>query len=218
MESQVTVIVIEFLSVMAEILETTLGELNSVEVVGMAKDYISGEKLISELHPDFLVFDYNPHQSINSLEMLETFRVNFPDMGIIIITEIDISEHINKLMELKVIGIIDKASTRIHLRASLKCALNNQFILPNTYLPKLLSGARTSKNVPLTDRDIHIMRMIMEDKTRGEIASFISVSKRSVDNYLNGIYKKLGCSNRMEAVGIFARSNIEQYLKEGIKG
>jgi two-component system competent response regulator ComA len=208
MERNVKVVIIEFLPVMGDILKSTLDELNNVEVAGLANDYNVGKELINQLHPDFLVCDYNPH-NIDSLEMIASFRVAFPDMKIIIITGFDISEHIYNLIDMKVNGVIDKASTINHLRASLKCAFNNQFIVPIPYISELLSGNRNGDKVALTTRDIDIMKMVLEDKTREEIASYISVSKRSIDNYLRLIYKKLGCSNRMEAVGIFARSNIE---------
>jgi DNA-binding NarL/FixJ family response regulator len=208
MERKVKVVIIEFLPVMGEILKSTLNELNNVEVAGLANDYNEGKELINQLRPDFLVCDYNPH-NLDSLEMIESFRVTFPDMKIIIITGFDVSDHIYNLIDMKVNGVIDKASTINHLRASLKCALNNQFIVPIPYLSELLSGNRKGNKVALTTRDIDIMKMVLEDKTREEIASYISVSKRSIDNYLRVIYKKLGCTNRMEAVGIFARSNIE---------
>jgi DNA-binding NarL/FixJ family response regulator len=209
MERKVKVVIIEFLPVMGDILKSTLNELNNVEVVGLANDYNVGKELINQLHPDFLVCDYyNPH-NLESLEMIATYRATFPDMKIIIITSFDISEHIYKLIDMKVNGVIDKASTINQLRASLKCALNNQFIVPIPYISELLSGNRKGNKVALTTRDINIMKMISEDKTREEIARYICVSKRSVDNYLRLIYKKLGCSNRMEAVGILARSNID---------
>jgi two-component system competent response regulator ComA len=208
MERKVNVVIIEFLPVMGEILKSTLNELNNVEVAGLANDYNEGKELINQLRPDFLVCDYNPH-NLDSLELIASFRVAYPDMKIIIITGFDVSDHIYNLIDMKVNGVIDKASTINHLRASLKCALNNQFIVPIPYISELLSGNRKGNKVALTTRDIDIMKMVSEDKTREEIASYISVSKRSIDNYLRLIYKKLGCSNRMEAVGIFARSNIE---------
>jgi DNA-binding NarL/FixJ family response regulator len=206
MEQSVKVVVIEFLPVMADIFKTTLEGISNVEVVGLAKDYMIGNELINQLHPDFLICDYNP-QCLDCLEVLASLRANHLDMGIIVITSIDISEHIGRLMELKINGVIDKVSTINNLRASLKCALNNQFVVPNSYLPELLAGSRSTCKAPLTIQDINIMKMVLEDKTRKQIASNISVSARSIDNYLKNIYRKLGCSNRMEAVGIFARSN-----------
>ncbi|NLN75414.1 MAG: helix-turn-helix transcriptional regulator [Armatimonadetes bacterium] len=51
----------------------------------------------------------------------------------------------------------------------------------------------------ITDREREILKLIFDGKCSSEVASVLSVSKRTVDFYLARAYVKLGASNRFQA-------------------
>ena len=51
----------------------------------------------------------------------------------------------------------------------------------------------------LTDREREILRLIFDGKCSNEVATTLSVSKRTVDFHLARAYVKLGVSNRFQA-------------------
>lgn len=56
----------------------------------------------------------------------------------------------------------------------------------------------------MTETEIFIMERIVQGITYDKIAMEISVSRRSIDNYLRKIYVKLGVSTRAQAIEKFA--------------
>jgi DNA-binding CsgD family transcriptional regulator len=51
----------------------------------------------------------------------------------------------------------------------------------------------------LTEREREILRLIFAGKCSSEVATLLSVSKRTVDFYLARAYAKLGVANRYQA-------------------
>lgn len=60
----------------------------------------------------------------------------------------------------------------------------------------------------LTDREIETVIYASEGLTLREIAAKIGISHRTVDNYRDGILKKLKCRNMTHAVGFLFRNGM----------
>jgi len=56
------------------------------------------------------------------------------------------------------------------------------------------------ERVPLTAREIEVLRLIAEGKTDGEIADVIVVSRRTITTHVSSIFSKLGVESRQQAV------------------
>jgi DNA-binding CsgD family transcriptional regulator len=54
--------------------------------------------------------------------------------------------------------------------------------------------------IRLTDREIEVLRLILEGKSSKEAAAELCCSKRTVDFHLARIYQKLEVSNRVQAM------------------
>jgi DNA-binding NarL/FixJ family response regulator len=67
----------------------------------------------------------------------------------------------------------------------------------------------------LTPDEVQIMVLLVRGETHEQIAAFIRISKRSVDNYLKKIYQKLNVQSRIQAIEKFIQSD---YYVHSIKG
>lgn len=54
--------------------------------------------------------------------------------------------------------------------------------------------------IQLTDREIEVLKLILEGKSSKEVAAILCCSKRTVDFHLARIYQKLAVSNRVQAM------------------
>lgn len=54
--------------------------------------------------------------------------------------------------------------------------------------------------IRLTDREIEVLRLILEGKSSKEAAADLCCSKRTVDFHLAKVYQKLEVSNRVQAM------------------
>ena len=58
------------------------------------------------------------------------------------------------------------------------------------------------KKYGLTAREAEILRMILSDKTNGEICSELYISNNTLKKHLQNIYRKTGIPNRTGLMGI----------------
>lgn len=54
--------------------------------------------------------------------------------------------------------------------------------------------------ITLTEREIEVLRLILEGKSSKEVAASLCCSKRTVDFHLARVYQKLDVSNRVQAM------------------
>ncbi len=55
-------------------------------------------------------------------------------------------------------------------------------------------------NIPLTSREISVLKLMGEGLRHKEIARELSISQRTVGNHIASIYNKLGISDRAQAI------------------
>ena len=55
--------------------------------------------------------------------------------------------------------------------------------------------------VPLSDRELEVLRLLADGRTNREIARALSLSPRTVETYLSRLFAKLNASCRAEVAG-----------------
>lgn len=53
---------------------------------------------------------------------------------------------------------------------------------------------------PFTEKELQVIRMLLDGKSNSQIALEIGVSARAVEHHLTSVYEKLGVSSRVEAI------------------
>ena len=61
-------------------------------------------------------------------------------------------------------------------------------------------GAYEQRRLALTDRELEILRLLATSRTPAQIAAEIFLSKKTVQNHISAIYRKLGVGSRSEAI------------------
>ena len=75
----------------------------------------------------------------------------------------------------------------------------------------LLSTAKqdaTAYPHDLSQREVEVLRLVVEGMTDGEIAKELYLSPRTISTYLSSIYNKLGVNSRAAAAAITVRSGL----------
>ena len=70
--------------------------------------------------------------------------------------------------------------------------------------------------IGLTEREIEVLKQVLEGKSNKEVAVNLCCSKRTVDFHLARIYQKLDVSNRVQAMRRVANMGI--FSLEGYEG
>lgn len=78
--------------------------------------------------------------------------------------------------------------------------------------------------IRLTDREIEVLKLVLEGKSNKEVGALLCCSKRTVDFHLARVYQKLDVSNRVQAMrrvahmGIFSLDPMEEEVQGGGNG
>jgi DNA-binding NarL/FixJ family response regulator len=68
------------------------------------------------------------------------------------------------------------------------------------------NGVPDKPSIPLTDRQIDVLRLLDRGLSNKEIGRELGVSERTVKAHMTAIFKSLGVSGRAEAIAMARRS------------
>jgi transcriptional regulator EpsA len=82
--------------------------------------------------------------------------------------------------------------------------------IPALTIPVLADGNAPSASLRvLTEREEQILQWISEGRTNAEIALIVGISSFTVKNHAQRIFRKLGVTNRIEAVAKFSQMSVQ---------
>ncbi|MDB5054751.1 MAG: Two-component response regulator ComA [Bacilli bacterium] len=215
MKQTVKVVVIDDHPLMAQATKQLLEQIENVIVVSIANDGASGFEQVKQHQPDLVFLDYHLPDDLGTT-IAERIKGQFPHVHVVIFTGIDISDLMNRFLEIKISGIISKETSEASIKHMIPIIMDNHIVLPQVLFNKIkLSSIRPSQEVSLTDEEILMMTMVVKGSTQEQIADHIHASKRSVDNYLRKIYEKYSVKTRIQAVEQFLQSKYYADLNRG---
>jgi DNA-binding NarL/FixJ family response regulator len=198
MSSQATILIIDDHPLLRRGLRDVIGENPRYQIIGEAADGEDAMRLISSLKPDIIIVDIDMPR-LNGLEMMRSLRqLSFP-VKAIMLTMYKEEDMFNAAMDLgaKAYVVKDHAVNDV-LIALEKVVDGESFVSPAMWH----LGQRRSDRVQelllskpqietLTPSERRILKLIGEDYTSKEIAAFLKVSVRTVDNHRQNICRKL---------------------------
>lgn len=169
---------------------------------------VSSSKVASELIKtkkfDVYLLDLQMPE-LNGLELTREIKNTISNAKIIIYTGHDIAAHFNYLVEIGVSGFISKTTSKKQFIRSIRCALDEEVVLP---LDLLFQLRRTEtqvmieggEEVSLTSREEEILLKVAKGMNNDEIAEELYMSKRNVERSLTSIFKKLKVDSRVDLI------------------
>jgi DNA-binding NarL/FixJ family response regulator len=160
-------------------------------------------ELLEENPIDLVLLDIQMPE-MNGFETCRILQHNYPEIKILIVSQLTTKESIHKIMELGADGYFTKNSDPEQLEFAIKTLHENGFYF-GTELGKVLREAILwEKKKPtkpaevtaaLTGREIDIIRMAAHELSSAEIADRLSINIRTVDTHRNRIMEKTHTRN-----------------------
>jgi DNA-binding NarL/FixJ family response regulator len=133
-----------------------------------------------------------------------------PDTGVVMISASDDDREIYEAIQAGVSGYIVKDDKPEAMLQAVQNASEGKAYLPPVIAKRVLesvagtmNGQRNSLNkssMPLSSREISVLRLVAEGKRHKEIARELCISERTVGNHVASIYNKLGIDDRSQAI------------------
>lgn len=196
--------------VRAGIRSTLLAE-EDIVLVGEAIDGEEAERLSHELLPDVLLLDLNM-PGPTATEIVSHLYVQCPTVKVLVLTAYDDDAYVQALLAAGVAGYILKDEAPEAMVRAIRTVVQGGAWFSRPVADKLVDW-KTSQapqvTAPiLTDRELGVLRLVVEGQTNQEIGLALGISEKTVEKHLREVFTKLGVASRVEAAVYAVRQGL----------
>jgi two-component system, NarL family, response regulator DegU len=191
-------------------LMSLIGEFHELEVVIEAEHGLDVLKKLEVQQPDVILLDLEM-PVMDGFKALGFIRKNHPGIKIIILTMFQTEELIYKLVEMGAHGFLTKNMEIEEVVRAIKkvkdCGYYFNESISKAMLNGIVNGKQTGSNIlPLSHREVEVVKLICQQYTNKEIADKLCLSPRTIDTYRENIFVKTGAKN-IVGVALYAYRN-----------
>lgn len=162
---------------------------------------------------DLIILDLKM-PGMNGFAGLEIMRTKFPDLPVVILSGVTDRETVLTALERGAAGFLPKTMSGKALIGALRLVFSGEKYIPSIVLPQsgqvqeggpLASAQAFASGSPLTAltrREREVLSHLVHGKPNKEIARELKLQEVTIKLHLKGIFRKLGASNRTQAVRI----------------
>lgn len=194
-------------------LEQALGEQPDFEIVGQAGDGLEGVRLALSLKPDLIVMDIGLPR-LDGITATKQIKESLPNVHIVMLTSHTVQTEVLAALASGADAYCIKGASLDRLLAAIEAARDGA-----TYLdPQIARLVMDNLKPPaperhpsldlLSEREMEVLKLIVEGKSNAEIAEQLYLSTNTIKTHVRGIMNKLAVDDRVQAAVIALRSGI----------
>lgn len=185
-------------------LRMLIDALESFEVTGEASNGHEFLTLLDESQPDIVMLDIAMPE-MDGIEAARLALVKYPDLKIITISMYGDQGYYFKMVDVGVKDFLLKNSDFAEVTLALETVVDGGTYFSRELLMNLVTSLKNASgklppDSPLSDREKEILILICKGMSTQEIATSLSLSKRTVDSHRANILSKTNCHNTASLV------------------
>jgi DNA-binding NarL/FixJ family response regulator len=187
-----------------------LSSVHEVEVVGEAND---GEEAIvqaKDLNPSVILMDLKM-PGMNGIDATRRIHETHPSIGVLVITMFDDDDSVFAAMRAGARGYLLKDADKDEVVRAIVAVERGEAIFSPAIAKRMMQyfssspSAQSKKNQPdefaeLTERELEILDLIAQGHNNLTISNRLSLSIKTVQNYVSSILTKLQVADRSQAI------------------
>lgn len=178
-------------------------------IVGEADSVKDTVTIVAQQKPDVVLLDAAASES-STLDALDRLR-GFPASRIILLTTSAEPAFFVRALQMGARGVVLSDTAAPLLSKCIRVVMSGEYWIPRgliSSLVRLLLRVQPDESVRplsigLTDRERHILELVVTGHTNREISQKLTVTADTVKHHLTAIFDKTGASNRLE-LAVFA--------------
>jgi two-component system nitrate/nitrite response regulator NarL len=198
------ILIVDDHEVVRDGLRNILTSLDTISIAGEAGNGEDAVKMYASLKPDLVIMDISM-PGMNGIEATRVIKEKDPDARILILTMHDNQEYLNQIIRSGAKGFILKNTDKEELLDAVRTVASGDNFFSKDISKLIIDNyIRTAKEteksdgykeVPLTKREIEILKLIASGYSNQEIANILYISYNTVDTHRKNIMHKLSIKN-----------------------
>lgn len=182
-----------------------------IHVVGDAANGFDAVRVVRDLQPDVVLMDVSM-PGIDGIAATRAILAERAGVAVVILTMFDEDEYAFQAIRAGARGYLLKTSRVQDVVEAVRVTHQGASSVDPALVPSLLREFHRLANNPgtpreerLSDRDLSLLRMLVDGKSNKEIARHLVLAESTVKNNLSLLFQKLGARDRTQAA-VFAIS------------
>lgn len=213
----ISVLIVDDHPLLRQGLSTLLELEGGITVVGQASNGPEALRLAEQLRPQVILLDINM-PGMNGVEVAKILREKQPEIGILVLTIHDNESYVKEMIRSGAKGYLLKDAEPRQVVQAIKQVAAGESVYPTELMERVmdryhelemeygrLQSAAALSELALTNRELEILRYIVEGMSNKEIANALFISEKTVKNHITSLLRKLDVEDRTQAA-VFAVS------------
>lgn len=190
-------------------LVTIIGAQPDLEVAGECGDGQSAVDLAGRLRPDIVLMDVRMPvlDGIEATRLLAGARVPRP-AKVLVLTTFNLDKYVYEALRAGAAGFLLKDAPPAQLLHGIRTVAKGAALLDpevtrqlvGRYAARIRPADGAPRDIPLTPRELEVLRLIADGLSNGEIAASLQLSHETVKTFVSRILTKLDLRDRVQAV------------------
>ena len=194
--NEMKVILVDDHPIVMEGIEMLLGETPRICLLGKFTDGKSAQEFIDSSSVDLVITDINMPE-VDGIELTKWIKENHPNTKVIILSMHDNDQYVNEIILADAEGYLLKENTSEELVNAVNRVLDDGIFYSDQIVGKLRSNflIQNKKHEilqSLTEREMEVLQMIIQEFTTQEIADKLFISRHTVESHKKNLFKKTG--------------------------
>jgi DNA-binding NarL/FixJ family response regulator len=204
----VRVLLVDDQALFREALATLLDVRDGIEVVGEAADGDEALRRVAALGPDVVLMDLRM-PVLDGIAATRWLRAERPDVRVIALTTFDDDEDVFAALRAGAVGYLLKDVSSQRLVEAIGAAARGESVLQPSVAAKVVARFAQLPDealprpqplvVPLSDRELDVLRLLADGGNNREIATALFLAEGTVKNHVTNVLAKLGARDRTQA-------------------
>ncbi|PWN05674.1 response regulator transcription factor [Rhodohalobacter mucosus] len=172
-----------------------------IDVVAEAEDGMEVLKKLDHQVVDLIVMDINMPE-MDGITATRAIKEKYPDLKVLALTMSNDDLHIRQMIQAGASGYIMKSAGRNELKEAIHTIMDGKHYFSDeatqSIMMDLVKGKGKSSSpdpIHITDRELEILELIVQEYTNQEIAEKLYISSRTVDAHRRNLLQKTGARN-----------------------
>ena len=180
---------------MCDSLKYALEGTGEFSVAGTIPAAAHAEVFCERLQPELVLLDVCTEGAVSGLDVAETLRKKFPEMKIVIMSGFDEITYVPRTKEIGAHAFVYKSKSLAYFIDVIQRVMQGGIVYPDERTFPLPLG-----EVPLTMREMEVLRLMCKHMTSAEIAEELFISTSTVKYHKANILGKTGFSKSLDLV------------------